>query len=67
MRAISNERCIRFNRKVIEDLTVTEKKHHTRLHNVLEDEILIIVADLDNIGEDEIIKTELPRLVVITE
>ncbi len=44
----------------VENLAVTEEEHHTRLHHILEDEILVIVADLADIAHDKVIEGSLP-------
>ena len=44
----------------IEDLAVTEEKHDTSLHHVLEDEVFVIVADLIDVAHHEIIQSRLP-------
>jgi hypothetical protein len=64
-RSISDYGVVRLCCKHIVDLSVTEEKHHTLLHNVLEDKVLIIVANLDDIWQDEVIDAQLPALVVL--
>ena len=44
----------------IKYLAVSEEKHDTRLHHVLEDEVLIIVANLVDVAHDEVIQSCLP-------
>ena len=44
----------------IKHLTITEKEHDARLHHVLEDEVLVIVANFINVAHDEVIKSSLP-------
>ena len=63
-RPISDYGVIRLCCKHIVDLSVTEEKHHTLLHDVLEDKVLIIVANLNHIRKDEVVDTQFPALVV---
>ena len=44
----------------IKYLAISEEKHDARLHHVLEDEVLIIVANLVDIAHDEVIQSCLP-------
>lgn len=52
MGSIRNKGCIWLGTKCIENLSVAEEHHHTGLHNVLEDKVFIIIADLDNVGKN---------------
>ena len=44
----------------IKYLTVSEEEHDACLHHVLEDEVLVIVANLVDVAHDEIIQSCLP-------
>ena len=44
----------------IKYLAVSEEKHDTSLHHVLEDEVLVIVANLVDVAHDEVIQRCLP-------
>ena len=51
---------MRLDFQHVEDLTVTIEEHDASLKHVLEDEVLVIIADFDNIALDEIIKRSFP-------
>ena len=44
----------------IEDLSVAIEKHDAGLHHVLEDKVLVIVADLVNVAHHKVIESSLP-------
>ena len=44
----------------IKYLTVSEEEHDACLHHVLEDEVLVIVANLVDVAHDEVIQSCLP-------
>ena len=52
IRALGDHGCVGFELHQIEDLTVTEEEHDTGLHHILEDEVLIIVADFIDVAHD---------------
>ena len=61
------EGSVGFGCQVIKHLSVSEEQHHTLLHDVLENEELIIIADLDNVRADQVIQDQLPALVIVRQ
>ena len=53
--ALSHHGCMRLQLDQVEDLSVAVEEHHARLHHVLKDEVLVVVADLDDIAHDQVI------------
>ena len=49
-----------FTFEHVPDLSISEEELDTRLHHVLKDEVLIIVARLENIRIDEVIERCFP-------
>jgi hypothetical protein len=41
--------CVRFGTERIKDLAISKEKHDTRLHNILENEVLVVIANFDNV------------------
>ena len=44
----------------VEHLTVTVEEHQARLHHVLEDKVLIVVASFIDVAHDEVVEGGLP-------
>lgn len=44
----------------VENLTIAVEEHHASLHHVLEDEILVVVADLKDVARNQVIDGRLP-------
>ena len=60
VRAYCGYRRIRFALQLVPDLFVTEEKVDARFHHVLENEIFVIIAGLENIGVDKVIEGGFP-------
>ena len=56
---------LRFHK--VKDLSVSEENHHTGFDHVLENEVLIIVTHLKDIGVNDIIDGTLPFVSLIIE
>ena len=59
--------------EVVEDLTVAEEGRQTRVHHVLEDEVLVVVAELQNVCFQQIVQRQFPlgttlyQLIVVVD
>lgn len=62
-----DERSIWFGGQRIKYLSVSEEHHDTRFHDILENEVLIIIANLNHIRQDQIVQNELPPLIILRE
>ena len=51
---------MRLNLHHIENLSISEEKHDTSLHHVLEDKVFVIVANFVDVAHDKIIQSCLP-------
>ena len=60
IRSLGYYGCMGLQLHHIEDLAVTEEKHDTSLHHVLEDEVFVVVANLIDVAHHEIIQSRLP-------
>jgi hypothetical protein len=64
---VRNQRVVRLGFKHIVDLAISEEKHHALLHDVLKNEVLVVVANLDNIRHDEVVEHGLPASVILLQ
>ena len=55
-----HDRGVRLFLHHVIDLGISEEEHHTRLHHVLEDEVLVVVADFKDVLHYEIVEGCLP-------
>ena len=58
--SLCDNRRMRLQLHEIEDLSVAVEKHDACLHHVLEDKVLVIVADLVNVAHHKVIESSLP-------
>ena len=63
IRSHSNKWNVWFCAEHIVHLTVSEEKHNTCLHNILKDEVLIVVTDFIDIRKQKIIYSQFPTTV----
>ena len=57
---LCNDGSVRTLLHQVEHLSIAEEEHDTGLHHVLEDEVLVIVADFIDVAHDEVIEGRLP-------
>ena len=64
---VRNQRVVRLGFKHIVDLAISEEEHYALLHYVLEYEVLVVVADFDDIRHDEVVEHGLPASVILLQ
>lgn len=67
LRVEAEHRCVRLGSHEVKNLPVSIEEEHAELHHVLEDEVLVVVALLQNVRVDDIVDSQLPLAQLIIE